>query len=96
MADLKLDPKFFKIIQEKVDAGLYDDADDVMESAIDLLDQEERRLEWLRAELQIGLDQLDRGEGILVDDLDAFFDMIKLRAAERNAAGLPIKDAVKP
>jgi len=96
MADLKLNPKFFKIIQEKVDAGLYDDADDVMESAIDLLDQEERRLEWLRAELQIGLDQLDRGEGILVDDLDAFFDMIKLRAAERNAARLPIKDAVKP
>ena len=96
MADLKVNPKFVKIIQDKVDAGLYEDADDVMESALDLLDQEERRLEWLRAELQIGIDQLDRGESILVDDLDAYFETVKVRAAERRAAGIPIKDAVKP
>jgi antitoxin ParD1/3/4 len=95
MADLKLNPKFAKIIQQEVDAGLYDNVDDVIESALNLLDEEERQLEWLRAELQIGIDQLDRGESILFDDLDAFFDMIKIRAAERRAAGIPIKDAVK-
>jgi putative addiction module CopG family antidote len=96
MADLKLNAKLAKIIQQKVDAGLYDDADDVIESALSLLEAEDRHREWLKREVQIGLDALDRGESIIVDDLDAYFATVRERAAQRRAAGIPIKDAVKP
>jgi len=96
MADLKLNPKFAKIIQQKIDAGLYDDADDVIESALGLLEAEDRHRDWLRREVQIGLDALDRGESFIVDDLDAYFASVKERAAQRRAAGIPIKDSVKP
>ena len=95
MADLIVNPKFAKIIQQKVDVGLYGDADDVIQLALNLLEAEDRHRDSLTREVQIGTDQLDRVESVLVDDLDAFFDMIKVRAAERNAAGIPVKDTIK-
>jgi antitoxin ParD1/3/4 len=45
-----------------VESGRYPSADAVILDALQLL--EERDLESLRAKLQIGIDQLDRGEGI--------------------------------
>jgi putative addiction module CopG family antidote len=96
MAELKLNPKLVAFIQQKVDDGLFSDADEVVLAALEALEAAEERYRiWLGREVQIGLDALDRGESILVDDLDAFFEMIKERAAERRAAGIPIKDAVK-
>jgi putative addiction module CopG family antidote len=96
MTKLELDPKLVAIIQQKVDAGLYDDADDFVRTALNLLEADDRHRDWLRREAQAGLDELNRGNSVLVDDIDAFFDMIKIRAAERRAAGIPISDAVKP
>jgi antitoxin ParD1/3/4 len=51
-------------IREKVARGDFPDAGEVIRAAMRLLDEEERQLEELRAKLQIGLDQLDRGEGV--------------------------------
>jgi putative addiction module CopG family antidote len=41
-------------IQEKIDSGAYDSPDQVIEADLRLLDEEERRLVWLQAELAIG------------------------------------------
>jgi putative addiction module CopG family antidote len=50
-------------IQQKVERGSFAGADEVNREAMSLLDEHERALEQLRAKLQIGLDQLERGEG---------------------------------
>lgn len=51
-------------IHEKVERGDFPDAGEVIREAMRLLDAQESQLEELRAKLQVGLDQLDRGEGV--------------------------------
>jgi antitoxin ParD1/3/4 len=61
---IQLSPEIEARIQQKVAEGAFPDADEVIREAMRLLDAQERQLEELRAKLQSGLDQLDRGEGI--------------------------------
>jgi antitoxin ParD1/3/4 len=73
-------------IQQKIAAGRYRTADEVVEEALQALDERER-LEQLRAKLQVGIDQLDRGEGIpftpeLLDEIDREVDD-RLRRGEQ-------------
>jgi antitoxin ParD1/3/4 len=51
-------------IREKVARGDFPDAGEVVREAMRLLDEQERQLDEFRAKLQIGLNQLDRGEGV--------------------------------
>jgi antitoxin ParD1/3/4 len=51
-------------ILQKVERGDFPDANEVLREAMRLLDEQERHFEELRAKLQSGLDQLNRGEGI--------------------------------
>lgn len=51
-------------IRQKVESGHFSDAAEVVREAMRLLDDQERQLASLREKLQIGLDQLDRGEGV--------------------------------
>ena len=51
-------------IRQKVESGDFPDAGEVIREAMRLLDEQERELADLRAKLQIGIDQLDRGEGV--------------------------------
>lgn len=51
-------------VQEMVARGDFSDADAVIREAMRLLDEQESRLAQLRAMLQTGLSQLDRGEGV--------------------------------
>ena len=50
-------------IRQKVERGEFPDTSAVIREAMRLLDTQEEQLALLRAKLQIGLDQLDRGEG---------------------------------
>jgi antitoxin ParD1/3/4 len=52
-------------ILEKVERGDFPDAGEVIREAMRLLDEQEQELQQLRDKLQIGLDQLDRGECVL-------------------------------
>jgi antitoxin ParD1/3/4 len=52
-------------ILEKVERGDFPDAGEVIREAMRLLDEQEQELQQLRDKLQIGLDQLDRGEYVL-------------------------------
>ena len=64
--NISLTPQLEKLIQEKVASGRYGSASEVIREALRLLDDQEKlyqiRLEELRREVQIGIDQADRGE----------------------------------
>ena len=57
-----------QLIQTKLQSGKYATAIDLIDEALQLLQQrDDHYAQWLeetRAKVQIGLDQLDRGEGI--------------------------------
>jgi len=91
---IQLSPKLEEKIAALVASGHYSDADEVVEEAIELLVHREEHLQWLRAEVQIGLDQEARGE--LIDYTPDLMQRLQREANERTQLGLPVKDAVKP
>ncbi|MGH2558467.1 MAG: type II toxin-antitoxin system ParD family antitoxin [Thermomicrobiales bacterium] len=82
------------LVERIVETGQYDDADEVVDAALRLLEDRERRLQWLRAELAIGEEQEKRGE--LIEYTPDFMDRLMREADEEDRRGVPIKDAVKP
>lgn len=61
---IQLPPDIEASIRQKIERGRFPDAGEVVREAMRLLDEHEHRLDALRAKLQIGLDELDRGEGV--------------------------------
>jgi antitoxin ParD1/3/4 len=61
---IQIPPDVAASIRQQVERGRFPDAGEVVREAMRLLDEHERQLDALRAKLQSGLDQLDRGEGI--------------------------------
>lgn len=69
---ISLRPDLERFVEEKVRSGHYADADAVLNDAVEILRQQDeqdelspedqRKLEGLRREIQIGIDQADRGE----------------------------------
>ncbi|MGH2559433.1 MAG: type II toxin-antitoxin system ParD family antitoxin [Thermomicrobiales bacterium] len=92
--DVSLTPQLAALVRQKVETGLYHSPSEVVHEALRLLDERDRHLQWLRAELKIGLDQEARGE--VVAWTPDFMERLKREADERSRLGLPVKDAVKP
>ena len=60
--NLPLNPEEQELIRQKVESGLYSSPNEVISTALRLLDQYDHTLEELRKDVQEGVDQLDRGE----------------------------------
>lgn len=62
--NVTLSPRFDEMVRDWIEHGDFTDARDVVEEALLRMKRDdEAKLERLRAALQIGLDELDRGEG---------------------------------
>ena len=84
---IHLFPEHEAFIREKVASGEYDAPDDVITAALDCFQQLEQfralRLEQLRREIDIGIAQLDRGEGSAAEDV---FDRVRRRIRAEDSA----------
>ena len=89
-----LSPELEAIIRDKVERGLYASPDEAIAAAVRLLDDHDRRLGWLRAELAIGEEQEKRGD--LIDFTPELLDQLSREAEENARQGKPIADAVTP
>jgi antitoxin ParD1/3/4 len=86
-----------RFVAELIASGQYQNASEVVRHALRLLKTEEeqraRKLELLRQAVQEGWDSFDRGEGVVVEDIDAFFAEIdaeieaEIEAEEAAARG---------
>lgn len=69
-----LPPEVESFLRRKVESGMYDSADEVIEEALRLLEERDKlreiRLEELRALIRVGIEQADRGE--LLDEAEVF------------------------
>ena len=66
--NVSLTPELERLVNKKVQSGMYSSASEVVREALRLLKEQgelrQRRLEDLRKEIGIGLEQLNRGEGV--------------------------------
>ncbi|MCG8123162.1 MAG: type II toxin-antitoxin system ParD family antitoxin, partial [Candidatus Thiodiazotropha taylori] len=73
---ISLTPELESRVKAKVETGLYNNASEVIREALRFMDTHEDwiheiKLTRLREQLQVGVDQLDRGEGIAVESKSA-------------------------
>ena len=69
--NVSLTPELERLVNEKVESGLYQTASEVVREALRLLRERDQAREGLRADVQAGLDQLARGEGHAYDKTSA-------------------------
>jgi antitoxin ParD1/3/4 len=81
---IQLKPEQEQRVAEAIRSGAYQNPDDVIDRALEVLRE---RDEWLLANRQMvdarirqGLEELDRGEGIPEDELDAHLAHLKAQA----------------
>ncbi|MBW2290529.1 MAG: type II toxin-antitoxin system ParD family antitoxin [Deltaproteobacteria bacterium] len=86
--NISLTRELEKLVQRKVESGRYTSASEVVRAGLRLLEQEdelrETRLAAVRAEVQAGIDQAERGE--LVDGEEAMARVKKRAAAKKRSA----------
>ncbi len=83
--NVSLTPELEQLIHRKVETGLYLSASEVVREALRLLEERDKlqamKFEAVRKEIQIGVDQADRGE---VAALDVQATLAKVRSRRRN------------
>jgi antitoxin ParD1/3/4 len=92
MMEITLSPEQEQLVREKLASGQYESASQVVGEALRLLQEQDQatqeELEALRAEIRVGLDQLDRGEAKTyeAEPLKELFEQIKSRGRKRLAS----------
>ena len=65
--NVSLTPELERLVNEKVESGLYQTASEVVREALRLLKERDQARDQLRADVQAGFDQFSRGEGRAYD-----------------------------
>jgi antitoxin ParD1/3/4 len=82
--NVSLTPELERFITEQVESGLYRSASEVVRDAVRMLEravvEREVKLEALRRAIEVGLGELDRGEGVSADEL--FKDLLDRLGSE--------------
>ncbi|HLM66907.1 MAG TPA: type II toxin-antitoxin system ParD family antitoxin [Longimicrobium sp.] len=85
--NVSLTPELERLVERKVESGEYKSASEVVRQALRLLAREEEeyqaRLEALRAEIQLGIDDFDNGRHAPMEEVFA-----ELRAERRRGAAV--------
>lgn len=63
-------------VDEKVGSGAFSDRSAVIQSALSDMLQQETQLTALKSKIQDGLDELDAGLGIEVENIEAWLDSL--------------------
>jgi antitoxin ParD1/3/4 len=76
-----------QIIRNEMATGKYLSENEVLLEAVQLLSARDRQLEELRRQVQVGRDQIDRGEYIELDEtsLNDLFNALQERGQRRYA-----------
>jgi putative addiction module CopG family antidote len=90
---ITLSPKLEAIVREKVQFGPYEDAEDVLHRALDLLEVQER-FERLRASIEEADAEIERGEG--TEWSPELMDRIRKKADEQIRLGIAPNPDVCP
>ena len=82
--NIYLGKHFEEFIRKQVESGRYANASEVVREALRLYEDNDVKLERLRAKIAEAEASLDRGEGIEITDLDAYFEDLMQRVIART------------
>ena len=82
--NIALTPYFDQFVQSKVESGRYQSASEVVREGLRLLEERDQRQSGMRREIEMGWQQLERGE--TVDGPGVFAEIRKMSKAKRDAA----------
>lgn len=92
--NVSLTPELEKLVQAKVDSGLYNSASEVIRESLRLLHERDKvreiRLEELRKEIQKGVKQIDQGDYTIYDT-----DNLEMLISETQQKGRSRKNQTK-
>lgn len=75
---VRLGDHYSEFVNNMIAKGRYESTSEAIRAALKLLEQHEQKSEALRKTLEVGIEQLDRGEGIdgatFMDDLIKSYD----------------------
>ena len=74
-----------QFVEQQLKSGKFTSRDEMVNEGLRLLQERERKIKELRAEIQPALDSLDRGEGEELD-IDAVIAAGEKRLAARNGS----------
>lgn len=83
--NVSLTPELERLVNDKVESGLYQTASEVVREALRLLKDRDQAREQLRADVQAGFDQLARGEGRVNDKVSGRQLAERIKARGRAA-----------
>ena len=77
---VSLTPELEARVKAKVESGLYNNASEVIREALRFMDAHEEwvqevKIALLRKQVQVGVEQLENGEGSVIDSKDALNSM---------------------
>jgi putative addiction module CopG family antidote len=79
--NIQLNPEQEQRIEEALRSGAYRSPDDVIDRALDVLHEQDEWLmanrEAINAKIQKGIEELERGEGIPENDIEAYLERLK-------------------
>jgi antitoxin ParD1/3/4 len=83
--NVSLTPELERLVNEKVESGLYQTASEVVREALRLLKERDEARDQLRADVQAGFDQLARGESRAYDKATSRQLAERIKARGRTA-----------
>jgi antitoxin ParD1/3/4 len=88
MMNVSLTPELEPLIHRKVESGLYLSASEVVREALRLLEEQDTlralRFEEVRHEIQLGIEQADRGEVEPLDVTGTLAEVRRRRSSSRT------------
>ena len=81
--NVSLTPQLERMINQKVKTGMYQTASEVVREGLRLMKERDKAKTRLRADVQLGLDQLDNGCYTEVDSLPKLAARIKAQGRRR-------------
>ena len=88
--NVSLTPELEEMVAQKVKSGLYNSASEVVREGLRLVREQDQlreiRLNELRAEIQKGIDSLERGEGRRYNSAQELFDELRAEGMARSKA----------
>ncbi|QKQ72447.1 type II toxin-antitoxin system ParD family antitoxin [Nostoc sp. TCL240-02] len=92
--NISLTPELEQLVKNKVNSGKYHSVSEVMGEALRLLEERDsirdQRLAELKAKIQVGIEELERGEGI--DGEEVFAELEEdIRRAEAQMQQIEVR-----
>ena len=83
--NVSLSPELEKLVKDEIKNGGYKSANEVVREGLRLMRLRRQKLAALRQEIQIGVDQIERGEYREYTSVDELFEDIEAAVAKRTA-----------